>query len=215
MIRILLADDHALLRESLREVLDRQPDMEVIGEASDGDMAVQLALELKPDIVLMDLRMKGMDGVEATRIIHSQYPKVQIIAVTMFDNQGMALQALMAGANGYFPKRASSSELVQAIRKVYRGEVSVHESIAGDLVAELRRLNAAESTRRGVMLTEREVEILRLVAQGKKNSEIAAELSLAESTIKNRLTVIYQKLGVENRTEAVARASQLGWIAMA
>jgi len=215
MIRVLLADDHALLRESLRETLDRQQDMEVIGEASNGEEAVQLAIEYKPDIVLMDLKMKGLDGVEATRAICSCCPDVRVIAVTMYRNSGLALQALKAGANGYFLKESSPSELIQAIRKVYRGEVSIHESIAGNLVAELRRLDAAGPTQRGVILTDKEVTILQLVAQGKKNSEIAQQLSLAESTIKNKLTIIYQKLGVKSRTEAMARACQLGWIAMA
>jgi len=195
-------------------VLDRQPDMEVVGEASDGMMAVQLALECKPDIVLMDLRMPDGDGIEATRAICSQCPETQVIAVTMYRNEKLALQAFKAGANGYVLKQSRPAELMAAIRKVYQGKISIDEGIAAELVAELRRLSDMEAPRFYPNLTEKEKAVLRLVAEGKKNREIAAQLSLAEQTIKNKLTIIFQKLGVKSRTEAVTRATQEGLIVM-
>ena len=207
-----MADDHAVFREGLRLLLDRQKDMVVVGEASDGAEAVKKAAEVAPDIVLMDINMPVMDGVEASRLITAQDQRVGIIILTMYRENEYVFEAIKAGARGYVVKDARSTEVLKAIRAVYRGEALIDPAMATKLLEEFRRLAEERSGKGFVVLTRREAEILRLVAQGASNKEIAAGLFVSEQTIKKNLSHVFQKLNVNNRTEAAAYAIREGLI---
>ncbi|MGH2522325.1 MAG: response regulator [Anaerolineales bacterium] len=212
-IRILLVDDQALFREGLRTLLSVQPDLEVVGEAGDGEEAVQLAARLRPDVVLMDVRMPALDGVAATRRLRATQPECRVIMLTTFDDDEYVFEGLRAGAAGYLLKDAPSAKLVEAIRAAARGESFLQPSVAAKVVAEFARLaDKAPIPSEALIepLSERELEILRLVAQGASNKEIAAQLVIAEGTTKNHLTNILAKLGVAGRLQAVNRARELG-----
>ncbi len=212
-IRILLADHHVLFREGVRTIVDRQSDMIVVGEAEDGLEATKKASELAPDIVLMDINMPGLDGVTATRFILAQNPQVGIIVLTMQGENKHVLEAIKAGARGYILKSAQAGDLIEAIHTVHRGGSVLNAGVMNTLLEEFLRL-ADEQGGNLVGLSRREAEILRLVAQGKTNKEIADLLSLSEQTIKNRLSTLYLRLKVANRTEAVTYAVQQGLISL-
>lgn len=219
--RLLIADDHALVREGLRTMLAREADLEVVGEAEDGRQAVQLCRTLRPDLVLMDVRMPGMDGLAATRAIKSESPRVSILVITTHAETDYLLGAVEAGAAGYVLKDATKRELVDAVRKVLAGESALNQDLAMGL---LRRL--AGEGRRAVTapgpspagrpdspiepLTTHEIEVLRLVAGGLTNKEIALQLFVSAGTVKNRVQSIITKLGVSDRTQATVRAMELG-----
>ena len=209
-IRVLLADDHAIFRDGLRAVLDRQKDIVVVGEAGNGVEAVKKAAELAPDIVLMDINMPVMDGVRASRLITAQDQRVGIIILTMYREDEYVFEAIKAGARGYVVKDARAREVLKAIRAVHRGEALIDPATATKLLEEFRRL--AEGQRKEFDLNEQEIEILRLVAQGASNKEIAEVLHFSEQTIKNKLTIVFQKLHVNNRAEAAASAIREGLI---
>jgi DNA-binding NarL/FixJ family response regulator len=210
-IRVLLADDHAIFRDGLRAILDRQKDIVVVGEAGDGVEAVKKAAELAPDIVLMDINMPVMDGVRASRLITAQDQRVGIIILTMYREDEYVFEAIKAGAQGYVVKDARAREVLKAIRAVHRGEALIDPATATKLLEEFRRL--AEEQRKELFdLNEQEIEILRLVAQGASNKEIAEALHFSEQTIKNKLSIIFQKLHVNNRAEAAASAIREGLI---
>jgi len=211
-IKVLLADDHAMFREGLRAILDRQGDITVVSEAEDGLEATNKAGELTPDIVLMDINMPIRDGIEATRLITAKNPQVGIILLTMHDENNHILEAVKAGARGYIVKSARARELIEAIRTVYQGGACLDPGTANTLLKEFRRL--AENSQRAppIGLNHRETEILHFVAQGKSNKDIAALLFLSDQTIKNRLSAIYRKLKVTNRADAVTYAVQQGLI---
>jgi DNA-binding NarL/FixJ family response regulator len=210
-IRVLLADDHAIFRDGLRAILDRQKDIVVVGEAGNGVEAVKKAAELAPDIVLMDINMPVMDGVRASRLITAQDQRVGIIILTMYREDEYVFEAIKAGAQGYVVKDARAREVLKAIRAVHRGEALIDPATATKLLEEFRRL--AEEQRKELFdLNEQEIEILRLVAQGASNKEIAEALHFSEQTIKNKLSIIFQKLHVNNRAEAVASAIREGLI---
>jgi len=213
-IRILLADNHALFREGLRAILDRQSDMTVVGEAEDGVEATKMASELTPDIVLMDINMPIRDGVEASRLIAAQNPQVGIVILTMYGETKHVIEALKAGARGYILKSIRAKELIEVIQAVHQGRAVLEPGVTNILLKEFRRLagDSQEATPAG--LARREAEILRLVAQGKSNKDIADLLSLSEQTIKNRLSAVYHKLKVANRAEAVTYATQQGLISL-
>lgn len=212
-IRILLADHHVLFREGVRTIVDRQSDMIVVGEAEDGLEATKKASELAPDIVLMDINMPGLDGVTATRFILAQNPQVGIIVLTMQGENKHVLEAIKAGARGYILKSAQAGDLIEAIHTVHRGGSVLNAGVMNTLLEEFLRL-ADEQGGNLVGLSRREAEILHLVAQGKSNKEIADLLSLSEQTIKNRLSTLYLRLKVANRTEAVTYAVQQGLISL-
>ena len=208
-IRVLIADDHRLFRLGLRQACESAGDFEVVGEAEDGQEAVELARRCRPDVVLMDIQMPILDGVEATRRIVENDPSVRVIMLTIYRRDRYVFEAIKAGARGYLLKDVDEGELLEAVRAVHRGEALINPSLATRLLDEFRRLGqAAADVER---LTQGEMDVLRLVAQGASNKEIAAQLHLAESTVSNRLSNIYQKLHVNSRTQAALLALRRGW----
>lgn len=213
-IRVLLADDHTIFREGLRAILDRQKDIVIVGEAKNGAEAVKKTAEVAPDIVLMDIKMPVMDGVKASRLITAQDQRVGVIILTMYREDKYAFEAIKAGARGYVVKDARAKELLRTIRAIHRGEALIDPGMATKLLEEFRRLAEGRSGKDFLDLSEREIETLRLVAQGATNKEIADVLYLSEQTIKNNLSVIFQKLHVNNRAEAAASAIREGLISL-
>jgi DNA-binding NarL/FixJ family response regulator len=214
-IRILLVDDQALFRESLALLLGAQPDLLVVGEAANGEAALELVAAVQPHIVLMDLRMPILDGVAATRRLRAQHPEVQVIALTTFDDDADVFAALRSGAIGYVLKDVSGETLFAAVRAAARGESFLPPPIATKVVAELTRLADSPQVRPQPLshpLSERELEIVRLLAGGATNREIATALVLAEGTVKNHLTNILGKLGARDRAQAALIAKELGII---
>ena len=207
-IRILIADDHAIVRKGIRALLATEADIEVVGEAADGKEAVEKAERLRPDVVLMDLVMPGMDGIEATRRITTRQPEIRILVLTSFAEDEKVFPALKAGALGYLLKDAGPEELVRAIRQVYRGESSLHPAIARKVLQELSRPSEQPPTPEP--LTERELEVLRLIAKGKSNREIAEELVISEATVRTHVSNILGKLQLASRTQAALYALREG-----
>jgi DNA-binding NarL/FixJ family response regulator len=212
-IRLLLVDDQRLMRDGLRILLELESDFEVIGEAEDGSQALEAYRQLAPDVILMDIRMPVMDGVEATRRLREADPQAKIIILTTFDDNEYVFEGLRAGALGYLLKDVSGDELADAIRKVAAGGSMIEPSVARKVVAEFARLAPAtpEATEDLIEpLSDREIEILKLVSQGLTNKEIAAQLFLAEGTVKNYVTSILGKIDARDRTQAAIRARELG-----
>jgi DNA-binding NarL/FixJ family response regulator len=212
-IRVLIVDDQRLMREGLHTLLELEEGMQVAGEAGDGQAALEAYERLQPDVVLMDIRMPGMDGVEATRRLRARWAGARVIILTTFDDDESVFEGLRAGAVGYLLKDVSGQELAEAIRKVSAGGALIEPSIARKVVAEFARLAPpARPAEAGLPepLSERERAVLKLLAQGLSNRDIALNLSLAEGTVKNYVTTILQKLGVQDRTQAALRAQELG-----
>ncbi|MGD8604635.1 MAG: response regulator transcription factor [Anaerolineales bacterium] len=212
-IRIALVDDQALFREGLRTILSLQPDLEIVGEAADGREAIALIHRTNPDVVLMDLKMPSLDGVEATRLIKGEHPSARILILTTFDDDEYVFEGLRAGAVGYLLKDAPSDKLIEAIRAAARGESFLQPSVAAKVVAEFSRLADRPSDPSNALvepLSERELEVLRLLAHGSTNRKIAETLVIAEGTVKNHVTSILGKLGVDDRTQAAIKAKDLG-----
>ncbi len=211
-IRVLLADDQALFREGLRTLLSVHTGIDVVGEAADGEAAVRLAKSLGPDVVLMDLRMPILNGVEATRRIRALGLPCQVIVLTTFDDDEDVFDALRAGAMGYLLKDTPQDKLLEAIGLASRGESFLQPSIATKVVAEFSRLSSTEPADRRLIdtLSEREMEVLEQLAQGKSNKQIAASLYITEGTVKNHMSSILVKLGVTDRTQAALKARELG-----
>jgi DNA-binding NarL/FixJ family response regulator len=213
LIRILLVDDQRLMREGLRILLKLEPDLEIAGEAEDGKAALDAYEALHPDVVLMDVRMPGMDGVEATWRLRERWPKARIVILTTFDDDEYVFEALRAGALGYLLKDVSGHDLAQAVRTVAAGGALIEPSVAAKVIAEFARMAPpARDVDAGLAepLSEREVQILRLLAGGLTNRQIAERLSMAEGTIKNYVTNILGKLGARDRTQAAIRARKMG-----
>jgi DNA-binding NarL/FixJ family response regulator len=208
-IRILVADDHPIVREGLVAILGTQPDFRVVGEAGNGLDLVRLAGELRPDVVMLDLEMPGIDGVEALRRMLASDPALRAIVFTVFDTDERIVAAVRAGAQGYLLKGAPREEVFNAIRVVSQGGSLLQPVIASKLLKHVSSGGPAEDLD---ALTDREVEVMRLLGQGKTNKEIAAALDISERTVKFHLSSIYSKLGAGNRTEAVALAAQRGLI---
>ena len=212
-IRILVADDHTLFRKGLRSLLEHLTDMEVVGEAATGPDAVALAEELVPDVVLMDIGMPDLNGIEATRQILHENPHIGIILVTMYNDAESVFSGMRAGARGYVMKGAEPEDLRHAIEAAHRGEVLLDQAIAARLLERFDR--TGEPRQAGIPyedLTPRELEVLGLVAEGLSNREIASKLVLSEKTVKNRITNIFAKLRVNDRTQAVLRALRTGLV---
>ena len=213
MIKILLVDDQRLMRDGLRTLLDLEDDLDVIGEAANGEEGVEQFAQLQPDVVLMDVRMPSMDGVEATRRICTNWPNAKVIILTTFDEDEFVFEGLRAGAQGYLLKAASGDELSNAIRTVAAGNALIDPSVTRKVVAEFARLaKPARPVNAGLAepLSEREVEVLRLLAQGLTNREISERLFLAEGTVKNYVTSLLGKISVRDRTQAALRGQELG-----
>lgn len=216
MIRVLLVDDQSLFREGLRTLLSIWEDIEVVGEANNGQEAVDQTAVLKPDVILMDLRMPVLDGVAATQQIAEKFPDSRIIVLTTFDDDEHIFDGLRAGAAGYLLKDVQSDKLVEAIRTTARGDSFLQPSVAAKVIAEFTRTGKVEPARREQPLveplSERELEILAVLSQGASNKEIAAQLFITEGTVKNHITNILGKLGVRDRTQAALKARELNLI---
>jgi DNA-binding NarL/FixJ family response regulator len=212
-IKILLVDDQRLMREGLRTLLELESDFQVVGEAGDGQAGLDAYRRLRPDVVLMDIRMPGMDGVEATRRLVAEDPAVRVIILTTFDDETYVFEGLRAGALGYLLKDLSGEELARAIRTVMAGGALIEPSVARKVFAEFARMAPAQRPANAGLpepLSEREIGVLKLVAAGLSNREIGARLSLAEGTVKNYVTNVLQKIGARDRTQAALRAKDLG-----
>jgi DNA-binding NarL/FixJ family response regulator len=214
-IRILLVDDQTLILDGLRTILDLEPDMTVVGVASDGESAVQKAIALRPDVILMDLKMPGMDGVECTRRVKAALPEVKIVILTIFDDDDYVFGGVTAGAQGYVMKDVSADELIQVVRAVAAGGAIISPKVAAKILREFGRLSSGQGdapARRPPRppLTEREWEILRHLARGATNKEIAAALFIAEGTVKNHVSNIFDKLQLRDRTKVAVYATQWG-----
>ena len=207
MIRVLLADDHQLLRQGVRRLLEGEPDIQVVGEASDGLQVQKMAEELQPDVVLMDVSMGVVDGISATRQIVRQHPWIKVVMLTMHSQDGHLFQALQAGATGYILKTSGAEQVLSAVREAASGNSVIAPQLAGKVLTEFRRMAAKLDVEDGLgQLSELELQVLQLVASGLSNKEIAVKLSLAESTVKNRLSVLFQKINVADRTQAAIYA---------
>lgn len=213
LIRVLLVDDQRLMRDGLRTLIELETDLDVAGEAEDGLQAITAYRDLGPDIVLMDVRMPNLNGVEATRRIKADWSEANILILTTFDDDEYIFEGLRAGASGYLLKDVSGKELAEAIRTVANGGTLIAPSVARKVVSEFARLKPAPKEAVTTLpdpLSEREIEILKVLAQGHTNKEIANQLYLAEGTVKNYVTSILQKIGVRDRTQAAIRARELG-----
>lgn len=202
-IRLLIADDHTMVRQGLSQICEAEPDMEVVGQAADGQEACRLAAQMQPDVVVMDINMPVLDGVQATGHLTATNPKLGVIILTMYRQDQYVFEAIKAGARAYLLKDADSDELLRAIRAVAAGEALLDPPIAMKMIEEFRRLQSEASEAEQVTpLIELEMNILRLVTQGLNNNDIGHRLGLSEKTVRNRLTVIFSKLHVNNRTQA-------------
>jgi NarL family two-component system response regulator LiaR len=208
VIRVLIADDHAIVRKGVCALLATEPDIEVVGEAGNGRQALALTQRLNPDVILMDLVMPGMDGLEATRRIVASQLEARVLVLTSFAGDDKVLPAIRAGALGYLLKDSSPEELVQAIRQVHRGESSLHPTIARKLLRELSP--PASRDGESTLLTEREVEVLQLIARGGTNRQIAEQLSISEATVRTHVSKILGKLDLCSRTQAALYALREG-----
>jgi DNA-binding NarL/FixJ family response regulator len=214
-IRILLAEDHVVVRQSIHQFLSRERDLEVVGEASEGSEAVQLATQLEPDVVVMDVAMPKLNGIEATRQIKAILPATAVLALTAYDFDEYIFALLEAGAAGYLLKDVSGQELIDAIRAVNRGESVLHPTVARKVVARFRQSAGTPGTDEKLgLISEREMEVLKLAAGGMSNKEIASDLSLGLRTVEAHFGSIFSKLGVGSRTEAVVHGLKKGWFAL-
>jgi DNA-binding NarL/FixJ family response regulator len=211
VIRVALADDHTLFRQGLRQLLEIEDDMEVVGEAINGIQAQELARATKPDVFLLDINMPIVDGVSATREIVRENSDIGVIVLTMYPEDGYVVRAVTAGARGYLLKDADSARVVEAVRTVAAGHSLIDPGMTTKLLQEFRRI-AQQSGQENALggLTQREVDLLRLIATGRSNKEIAHELNLAESTVKNKLSILFQKLDAKDRTQAAIYAMSHG-----
>jgi len=212
MTRLLLCDDHAMFRQGLRSILETEDDVRIIGEASTGREAVRYALETKPDVVLMDIQMPELDGVAATKAILAEDPDIRVIILTMYRQDRYVFEAIKVGARGYMLKDADAGDLISAIRRVAAGETLLNAEMAASILDEFRKTDQlpAHPNHRIRELTDREEEILRHLAQGATNQEIAAALDVSEKTVRNRLSEIFSKLRLNNRTQAALYALREG-----
>ncbi len=214
-IRVLLADDHAVVREGTRQLLEREPDLEVVGEAADGQEAVELARQVQPDVAIIDIAMPNMNGIEATKRIKTDRPATAVLILTAYDDDQYIFALLEAGAAGYLLKNVHGRELIDAVRAVYGGESVLHPRVARKV---LDRFASGKSKPKPAVLpeqlSEREMEVLRLAARGLSNKDIAKELVLSVRTVQAHLGNIFNKMGVGSRTEAVIYGLKEGWLTL-
>jgi DNA-binding NarL/FixJ family response regulator len=214
-ISVLIADDHTLFRKGIRGMLEAEGDMVVVGEAATGNEALEQARKLMPDVILMDIKMPDLDGVEATRTLHREMPHIGIIFCTMFDDNGMVFAGLKAGGRGYILKDSDPETMLRAIRAVAHGESLLSPAVAQKVLRQFAALPGEEPAGRDPLcdeLTERELQVLTCIGQGQSNKEIAAQLVLSEKTVKNHIANIFSKLHVCDRTQAVLYAIRKGLV---
>jgi two-component system response regulator NreC len=212
-IKVVIADDHAVVREGIKMILGREPDIEIVGEAGNGREALDLVATSKPSVVVMDISMPEMGGIEATKRVKEAWPKVNVLALTMHEDESYVFQLLKAGASGYVLKRGAAQDLVQAIRSASRGEAFLYPSVARSVLADyLKRVQSGEERHRYDGLTDREREILALIAEGLSNQEIAQKLFISIKTVQTHRTHIMEKLDLHNRAQLVRYAIRKGLI---
>ncbi len=212
MIRVLITDDHLIVREGLRLILETAENIEVVGEATDGGECLRLVTALKPDVILMDLQMPRMDGITAIQHLRKDHEDIAIVILTTYNEDDLMIRGLQAGARGYLLKDASREHLLDTIIAASKGETLLKPEILARVLAAQSQPTPATLTRSDSTLTERELEVLQAAAQGERNKEIAYKLGITERTVKAHLASIYQKFGVDSRASAVAIAAQKGWL---
>jgi DNA-binding NarL/FixJ family response regulator len=211
-IRVILADDHAVVRQGIRRFLEEAGDIDVVAEASDGAEAVRLVEEHRPDVAVLDIRMPEVTGVEATRRIKARFPDTRVLVLTAYDDDPYVFALLEAGADGYVLKTASADQLVDAVHTVHRGESALSPEVASKVVQQATGRRPASAADQIEPLTPREIDVLRLVAKGMTNREVGQELGISHRTVQGHLASIYDKLDANSRTEAVTEALKRGWI---
>lgn len=212
MIRLLIVDDHEMVREGLKAMLVSEPDFSIVGDTANAEQALELIGRLRPDIVLLDVRLPGASGIDVCRAVTEQYPQVAVIFLTTYTDENLVAQCIQAGARGFIVKDIERFDLKRAIRAVARGEATIDPKAAVAVLAQLRRAPQAASEPSPESLSPQQLVILRLVAQGLSSREIAAQLYLSENTVKGYVQEILHRLGVKNRTEAVMVAVKHGWL---
>jgi NarL family two-component system response regulator YdfI len=210
MIKILIADDHLIIRQGLRLILETENDLELVGEASDGNEAIRLCQKLNPDVVLMDLRMPNMDGLTAIEKLRDEQPHIAVVILTTFNEDELMFRGLQAGAHGYLLKDTDRNTLFNTIRAASRGETLLQPEIMARVLSRSNMPATESKSSAPVNLTDRELEVLKAVAQGERSKEIAVQLGISERTVKAHLASIYNKLGVDSRAAAIAVAAQKG-----
>ncbi|MCM2266455.1 MAG: response regulator transcription factor [Elusimicrobiales bacterium] len=211
-VTVLIADDQTLFREGIKDLLEDEKGITVVGEASNGPEAVAMAKKLKPDVILMDIKLPQMDGVSATRIIRKDCPQTNVLILSSYEDEAHVTEAIQAGANGYLSKMLPASELVHALKTFTAEGVMIPQPIMGKLIQGLRQMGSSGYDSAPDSLTATEIKVMALLGKGQSNKEIAAALDCSVKTVKNHLNSIFQKLGVNNRTEAVVKAIEKGLI---
>ncbi len=209
-MKILLCDDQAVIRDGLEMLLTLEKDFQVVGTAQDGSEAVELAAQKQPDLILMDLKMPGVNGIEATRQIRAKFPHMKILVLTTYDDDEWVFDAIRAGASGYLLKDTPRQKIIEAIRGTMEGKSFVDPAIAGKLMNQVASNQKQPTSLLVDKLTERELDVLRLIAKGFNNSDVAGQLHLSEGTVRNHVSAILEKLGVSDRTQAAVIAIQHG-----
>jgi DNA-binding NarL/FixJ family response regulator len=209
-VKVLIVDDHNLVREGLKAVFDQGDEIEVVGEAGSGEEAIEMVDKVMPDVILMDISMPGINGIQATKAIRDKHPDAKIVILTMLDQEGYVYEAIKAGATGYMLKSTSSDELVNAIQTVNDGKALLSPDATAQLLKEF--VSLAENKAKDYGLSNREMEVLQLLSEGKTNKEIAKALWISEQTVKTHVAHIFDKLGTSDRTETVARALRSGLV---
>jgi DNA-binding NarL/FixJ family response regulator len=209
VVTVLIADDQTLFREGIKDLLEDEKGIKVVGEATTGPQAIEMVKKLKPDVVLMDIKIPEMDGIAATKVIREKFPQTNVIILSSYEDEAHITEAISAGANGYLSKMLPASELVNALKTFTSESVMIPQPIMNKLISGLRQGFRGESPEN---LTQTEIKVMALLGKGKSNKEIASELKCSVKTIKNHLNSIYNKLGVTNRTEAVIKAIEKGLI---
>jgi DNA-binding NarL/FixJ family response regulator len=209
-VKVLIADDQTLFREGIKDLLDNEKSIEVIGEAADGSEVVRLAKKLRPDVILMDIKLPHLDGVSATRLIRKELPNTNVLILSSYEDEAHVMESIQAGANGYLSKMLPAAELVNALKAFANDGVMIPQQVMGKLLQGLRQMSSGEGS--PVALTKTEIRVLVLLGSGMSNKEIAAKMECSVKTIKNHLNAIFQKLEVSNRTEAVVKGIEMGLI---
>lgn len=211
-VKVLIADDQTLFREGIKDLLENEKSVEVIGEAADGQEVVRLAKKLRPDVILMDIKLPHLDGVSATRQIRKELPNTNVLILSSYEDEAHVMESIQAGANGYLSKMLPAAELVNALKAFANDGVMIPQQVMGKLLQGLRQMSSGEGGSSPVALTKTEIRVLVLLGSGMSNKEIAAKMECSVKTIKNHLNAIFQKLEVSNRTEAVVKGIEMGLI---